>query len=376
MGTVLSPLGYFASSFDHLTPGTSIVEMDPNAALAQQLKGKVIHVDMTSSFDYWPSGARHPQYERLVRATDDMLERTVPDTFRCQKFKKSDFALFACLWWPDASWDDLYSATLFTVCLFVWDDTIDTNEHYLATDFEEASVWRRRSLAYFKYHLRLSDGCEPTCPDDVCILFKEFGERFCSKFGPVQRRRMFNKIEDFVEHNTLEQAERLAGRIPTYEGYMTIRFGVTGVRMFALLLEMTNQTKLPSWVMDSREMEIVIHECNFIIIVVNDILSLKKEIATNCVVNVVPVLYMTGQSLDQVISNLVDEMHASRDRLDAMAAKLDLMTRAQPQLNKDVMRFIDGVRMMDTGTLIYSIESPRYGVRKYQQPDGKLNIVL
>lgn len=98
-------------------------------------------------------------------------------------------------------------------------------------------------------------------------------------------------------------------------------------------------------------------------------------------------------SLNQVISLLVEEMHHSRDRLDSMAAKLDTITRADPRLNVDVMRFIDGIRIMDTGTLIYSyvriapnfgakgvdcyrIESPRYGVQKYQQPDGSLDIVL
>lgn len=53
----------------------------------------------------------------------------------------------------------------------------------------------------------------------------------------AQRRRMFSKIKDFVEHNELEQAERLAGRIPNCEEYLNIRYGVTGVRMFSLLLE-------------------------------------------------------------------------------------------------------------------------------------------
>lgn len=74
---------------------------------------------------------------------------------------------------------------LFTVCLFVWDDIIDTNEHVLASDFEAANVWRRQSLAYFEYHLRLSpleDG-EPYCPDDICLVFKDFGQRFCRNFG-------------------------------------------------------------------------------------------------------------------------------------------------------------------------------------------------
>lgn len=76
--------------------------------------------------------------------------------------------------------------------------------------------------------------------------------------------------------------------------------------------------------------------------------------ATDCVVNIVPVLYKTGKSLDQVISNLTDEMHASRDRLDSLAAKLDAMTRADAQLNKAVTMFIHGIRIMDTGTLAYS----------------------
>lgn len=73
---------------------------------------------------------------------------------------------------------------LFTVALFVWDDTIDTNEHTLASSFEDAEIWRNESLAYFKYHLQLSaQDQEPYCPDDICLLFKEFAERFCQNFG-------------------------------------------------------------------------------------------------------------------------------------------------------------------------------------------------
>lgn len=103
---------------------------------------------------------------------------------------------------------------------------------------------------------------------------------------------MFVKIEDFVKSNKLEQVERLAGRIPNFEEYMHIRYGVTGVRMFTLLLEyvhlnfprhpvsilsvickltdvirITQQTVLPAWVIDSPEMEEIIKECNFMIIV-------------------------------------------------------------------------------------------------------------
>lgn len=47
---------------------------DPNAALARELRGQRMHVDMTKSFSHWPSGARHPEYHRLAREVDRVLE--------------------------------------------------------------------------------------------------------------------------------------------------------------------------------------------------------------------------------------------------------------------------------------------------------------
>lgn len=101
---------------------------------------------------------------------------------------------------------------LFTVALFVWDDTIDTNEHMLASDFERAELWREQSLAYFKYHLQLSSQhVEPACPDDICLLFREFAERFCGNFGEGQSaffhssdplRRPFGKNRPLANHKT------------------------------------------------------------------------------------------------------------------------------------------------------------------------------
>lgn len=70
--------------------------------------------------------------------------------------------------------------------------------------------------------------------------------------------------------------------------------------------------------------------------------------------NLVPVLYKTGMKLDQVIPRLIADMNASRDRLDSAAARLHAKTLADPQLNHEVMEFIDGIRIMDTGTLEYS----------------------
>lgn len=76
MGLVLSLLHFLSTppdSFDEKTP-LLCESVDHNAALARELKGKKIHVDMTKSFEHWPNGARHGALERLRQETDQVLE--------------------------------------------------------------------------------------------------------------------------------------------------------------------------------------------------------------------------------------------------------------------------------------------------------------
>lgn len=71
-------MGGFVSLLTH--PKSSIDEkssqqpLDHNAALASDLRGRMIHVDMTKSFPHWHSGARNSEYERLQRGCDRVLE--------------------------------------------------------------------------------------------------------------------------------------------------------------------------------------------------------------------------------------------------------------------------------------------------------------
>lgn len=48
--------------------------------------------------------------------------------------------------------------------------------------------------------------------------------------------------------------------------------------------------------MESSEMQAVVQECNFIIIVINDILSLKKEIVSNPPARYPPSMRLTDRT--------------------------------------------------------------------------------
>ena len=110
------------------------------------------------------------------------------------------------------------------IWIFIWDDTIDTNEEALSQDFDGSCRFREQSLAYIRHCLglpqkptlqqsmlsrvgrrflgplptwvlnywpdmggflpRLTDirpwlhpQPEPTCPNDACSIFREFAHR-------------------------------------------------------------------------------------------------------------------------------------------------------------------------------------------------------
>lgn len=95
-------------------------------------------------------------------------------------------------WWPHGEWEDFYSASFFALWIFVWDDTIDANDHDLSENFQKACHFRSQTLKYCKYYLGLSeDSEEPELPSLACSLFKEFAGRIVEKF---QKRRHLERM--------------------------------------------------------------------------------------------------------------------------------------------------------------------------------------
>lgn len=77
MGIVLSFLQFLSTPVASFDEKTRLLcrTIDPNAALAKELRGEKIHVDMTKSFELWPNRTRHCELERLRHETDRVLER-------------------------------------------------------------------------------------------------------------------------------------------------------------------------------------------------------------------------------------------------------------------------------------------------------------
>jgi len=102
--------------------------------------------------------------------------------------------------------------------------------------------------------------------------------------------------------------------------------------------------------MKSAQMQALWDEITIIIIIINDILSVKKELAGGCVHNAIPVMYSQGQPLDVVISELLSRLEACRDRFDETADRVLEMARSAAE-RSDLLKFIDGLRTNATGTI-------------------------
>lgn len=82
MGLALSLLRYaFPRPMEQPHDEKLPYPVDPNTALANELRGQKFRVDMTNSFCGWPCGARNPYYRRLQIECDRVLEMYNPTCF-------------------------------------------------------------------------------------------------------------------------------------------------------------------------------------------------------------------------------------------------------------------------------------------------------
>ncbi|KAL8342846.1 hypothetical protein RB601_004716 [Gaeumannomyces tritici] len=405
---------------------------DIHARLAEELRGRTIAVPnmLGDILQGWPSGRVNPHYVRLKHVVEGMLDSSVPEAWYRKKLSDSDFALFASIWHPDAAWEDLHTMGLLTVWAFVWDDTFDTGEQDLAGDYERGCAFRAQTLAYCRYWLGLElAACSPSefptwpsypsppqsssfvplfagrralhralswigarpppppPPNVGCALFKPLGEALCARFDERQRKRVYSQIKFWIDSTAEEQQLRIRGSIPTSENYLRFRQGTTAFRMFALVGEISTVTNIPSAIMDTPEMGVIMTEANLGIIIINDVLSLKKEMATLAMINLVPVMYHhENKSLEAIIESLCSELMASRQRFEAAASALARMAAREEAggsdksgkhgLQDELQRYMDTIKTSVTGTWEYTVAVPRYGIQKCMKPDGSVEITL
>ncbi|KAF4973892.1 hypothetical protein FZEAL_9149 [Fusarium zealandicum] len=184
--------------------------------------------------------------------------------------------------------------------------------------------------------------------DPISAVFQEFGSRFREEASIHVRRRLHNEIRVFIASCAAEQQLRLDRRVPDFDSYMAMRVDTVGGLMLCSLVPYATQEALPLAAPQVQRLE---RQICVLLSLLNDVLSLKKELRTDCVINAVAALMEPGLSLDEVLADLEGRMRRAVDEFDDAALELLVMGGSDAD---SVKRYIDGCRAIVTGTLEFT----------------------
>ncbi|KAH7170869.1 isoprenoid synthase domain-containing protein [Dactylonectria macrodidyma] len=345
-------------------------------AIVAALKGRTLRVpDLTSFFGAWPPAELHPRRAAVVASVVDAALGSHPSLARR---RDDDIASLVSLWYPRAADRDIEALALYAVWLVCWDDTVDEGEGDLAGDFDGAERWRSQTLDVVRAALQIDGTGADKDSDVINAVFRDFGDRL-SQAAPIeQRQALYEEIRFFIASCGVEQQLRLEKHIPDYDTYMDFRLGTIGGAMLCSLIEFANGEPLPARVSAAPQTRALwTHVCTLLTFV-NDLLSLKKELRTDCVINAVTALLAPSSDggLDGVVAELQRKISRAVDDFDVAARELLGMVEGGEAQRGVVARYIDGCRAIVTGTLRFTLQSPRYNIAKLLKDDGTLEIVL
>lgn len=331
--------------------------LNQNAILAA-LRGQTLLIpSLTPLFRHWPSTAAaaqpNPHYRSAIPLVDQAIDRIAATHPLIAKRKGDDIALLTALWYPTAEQRVLQNLALYAVWLVCWDDCVDAGEGVLAGDLEAAEGWRERTGDIVMRSLGIKGVEEEGQVDAVNAIFQDFGDGFRSS-PTAQRARLYDEVQYFIKCCGTEQKLRLENYIPDYSSYMSFRLGTVGGRMLCSLVEYAISEELPAPAIYSPSRDKLWNQVCVLLSLMNDALSLKKELASDCVINAVTALLAPEKGLGAVMRELWDKLGEAVQEFDRAADALLELVKGDEKGTSAVRRHVDGCRAIVIGTLEFT----------------------
>ncbi|KAF6228249.1 hypothetical protein HO133_007979 [Letharia lupina] len=322
----------------------------------------IILPDLNAILDGWPREVNQ-NLDRLRHDVDEWLGSAMSHSPKLETLKAADFGYFGATWWPRATYERLRIVTFLAAWLFVWDDVvvfpeIDMDNGSLWDNFELSNPYRNETREYVQYCLSLTSEPDigPVKTVNATIqAFETIGTAIRKVYNFEQRKRFMNYMEDFLEMSQQEQMLRLRGTLPSLEEFWLYRPGSSAVHVTIALNEFAWDNKsLPTSVMEDGDMKLLWDYTNVIISTVNDIVSLKKEIARGSISSMIPLLYARSRdaqvAVDQTAEFLVVNVKAFEETAQRL---LKQEKRHNVEEARELRAFIKGCQFYCSGNLTW-----------------------
>ncbi|PYI08581.1 terpenoid synthase [Aspergillus sclerotiicarbonarius CBS 121057] len=343
----------------------------------KQLQRETITIQgLRSAFARWPFGVN--KHLDQVRADVECTLRTrFKDHPKLQKLVQGDYGLFGATSWPCANYMELLIATYLSLWLFMWDDALDSDVGELAHDFDAGQLYRAETLGFVKTHLGLDDPqVVSTSSNGVIQSFDQIGAALRSSCSVDQRRTFLKEFRLFMDKSEIEQSLRLRTGLVNLDEYSRYRRGTSAVRVVLAINQYCHGIDLPPDVTKDPDYTTLWHLTNVNIYSVNDLLSVKKELAQGSAGSLVPILYAELGSAQKAADQVMRIVTLTIAEFDQAAERL--VTRhggKSAELARELETFIVGCRYYCTGNLTWSLSTGRYGVHQ-ELEDDRLTIAL
>lgn len=180
-------------------------------------------------------------------------------------------------------------------------------------------------------------------------------------YGDEKRELVMDELETYVEGTAKEERQRLSGRIATVKDFWSFRLDSSAVGMVASLIDYAyGGLDLPSHIWRDDDLKQTIKSANASLSTANDIYSLRREIETDCVGNLIPILYARRGDLDDSLREAVEFVTQENVKLDKAAGRLIARWGDDEKLQRKVEKYCDGCRYLVIGTTSWSLRSRRY----------------
>lgn len=144
---------------------------------------------------------------------------------------------------------------------------------------------------------------------------------------------------------------------PTVEEYMDMRAGCVGAYPCIGLMEFAEQIDLPQYVMDHRSLEAISRITCDLVTLQNDLCSYRKDLIKGEDSNIIFILKDQGMSDQQAVDQIGEMLYDCYRRWHEALRNLPFWGE---NIDRDVLKFINGCRNIALGNLHWSLYTFRY----------------
>ncbi|KAJ7894025.1 isoprenoid synthase domain-containing protein [Mycena leptocephala] len=344
----------------------------------QTLKGKALRFpNLDVPMKDWPKGMSS-HYEDLRVVQEIELKKLVGEGKAYSTCVSTDCPFLVSTWFPKASWDRLRLLTHVIIFLYLWDDAIDNPELTdLFNNLDASNTFReetRKQVDRYLADVRILGDATDSHNSPTLRSFVPIGEAFAFRMTKGQRVQILDEL-----HKYLDAFEWTA---PTIKEYLHCRMGTSAVGFVVACLEYITGIDLGDTIRNDEYVKVVFNEtvCNVgngvsrlvTSLIVNDILSLRRELRYPYYNNAVAVLYHQLQDLQMAVDETYKIILRNMEKLEE-AAKWAL--GRYPERRENLAAWIDGCKNMCTGNVTWSLHIARYALG-VNALDGTTEITL